>query len=312
LERSSSSDRAGKGPDGEAVSAQPAVARGKLLSREEYIEQVYFFHSLLDRLQENLPLQELMELLRHEVLATTKLPLAIEFMLDELKHAGGFASAMARLAHYFTSFQTFLVREAEDDRGRFDLRMAFEILEQEAKYRSATPLPAGVFFFQFEALCRNRLSYDRGLAAMAGDPIYDEMWSTWILTVRRQVGLVDLADLIYVRSAHYKPRRRDLLIDDERLTRPLFGEKEGRIARASQRKDPLLLFAAMQRQLGYPVVPRPQRRDEPNELLPQLARRVERMEARVKLLEEEQKGGIDLTKYYGTPPPFGSREPRGE
>ena len=28
-------------------------------------------------------------------------------------------------------------------------------------------------------------------------------------------------------------------------------------------------------------------------------RRVERLETRLKLIEEEQKGGIDLTKFYG-------------
>ena len=31
-------------------------------------------------------------------------------------------------------------------------------------------------------------------------------------------------------------------------------------------------------------------------------RRVERMETRLKLLEEEQRGGIDISRYY-TPPP---------
>ena len=37
---------------------------------------------------------------------------------------------------------------------------------------------------------------------------------------------------------------------------PLFGEKEGKIAKASRGRDPLFLFAALQRQLGYPEVPR--------------------------------------------------------
>ena len=35
---------------------------------------------------------------------------------------------------------------------------------------------------------------------------------------------------------------------------PLFGEKEGKIAKASRGRDPLYLFAALQRQLGYPEV----------------------------------------------------------
>jgi hypothetical protein len=274
------------------------------LSREEYIEQAYFFRRLLDRYPGNEPVQELMASIQQEVLSTTKLPMAIEFMLGELKHSGGFAQAMSRLSHYFTSFQTFLIREAEDDRGRFDLRIAFAILCKEAEYRAEKATTQGEFLFQFETLCRNRLSYDRGLAAMAEDPIYDAAWRNWILTVRRQIGLVDLADMIYVRSAHYRPRRRDLTVEDPALVQPLFGDKEGRIALANRRKDPLVLFASLQRQLGYPVVPRPERASETIDLLPQLARRVERMEARLKLLEEEQKGGIDLTKFYGGKHPF--------
>jgi hypothetical protein len=291
---------AGSHPERSAAGRQ---RRAAALEREEYVEQAYLFHAVLERMKTNVPVQELLEAVKHEVLATTKLPMAIDFMLSELKHAGGFATAMARLPHYFSPFQTFLVREAEDDRGRFDLRIALAVLEREAKYRSQNATPQGEFFFQFEVLCRNRLSYDRGLAAMADDPIFDDAWGSWILTVRRQVGLVDLSDLIYVRSAHYKPRRRDLLVEDPRLIQPLFGDKEGRIAMANRRKDPLLLFAAMQRQLGYPEVPRPQPPDETSDLLPQLARRLERMEQRVKLLEEENKGGIDLAQFYQHKPP---------
>jgi hypothetical protein len=288
--------------DARPVPSAPPATR---LPREEYVEQAYFFRRLLERFPANEPIQELMESIKHEVLATTKLPLAVDFMLAELKHSGGFAGAMARLPHYFTPYQTYLIREAEDDRGRFDMRIAFAILAKEAEYCSQQATPQGEFLFQFETLCRNRLSYDRGLAAMAEDPIYNEAWRQWILTVRRQVGLVDLADLIYVRSAYYKPRRRDLTVADPTLIQPLFGEKEGRIAHANRRKDPLLLFASLQRHLGYPIVPRPKPADETLDLVPQLARRLERMEARLKLLEEEHRGGIDLTRFFAGPPPPG-------
>ncbi len=273
-----------------------------LLLREEYVEQAYFFRTLSQRMQDNLPVQDLLETARHELLATTKLPMAIDFLMSELKHAGGFATAMARLPHYFTRFQTFLVEQAEDERGRFDFRVALAILRREAEYRSDAPSPQGAFLYQFESLCRNRLSYDLGLAAMALDPIYSPAWRQWILTVRRQVGLVDMADLIYVRSQHAARHPQDRpAVERPSPVELLFGEQEGRIALANRRKDPLLLFAALQRQLGYPQVPRPQPHDRAGALLPQLARRLERMEARVKLLEDEQKGGIDLTKFYGMP-----------
>jgi hypothetical protein len=78
----------------------------------------------------------------------------------------------------------------------------------------------------------------------------------------------------------------------------LFGEKEGRIAFGNRRKEPLFLFAGMQRHLGYPIVPRPVPPDQTNELVPQLARRLERLEARIKLMEEERRTGIDITKFY--------------
>jgi hypothetical protein len=71
----------------------------------------------------------------------------------------------------------------------------------------------------------------------------------------------------------------------------------------------------LQRHLGYPTVPRQERVRETIDLLPQLARRVERMEARLKLLEEEHKGGIDLSKFYAGKSPFlfpGDDRPEGK
>ncbi len=114
--------------------------------------------------------------------------------------------------------------------------------------------------------------------------------------------MIDIADLIYVRSEQY-------LIDCRRQGRDepdkpmLFGQKEGRIAMANRRKDPLLLFAALHRQLGYPEIPRLDPIDRTPEMLPMLIRQVERLETRIKLVEEEQRGGIDLTKFYAPPKP---------
>ncbi len=198
------------GPRRPPAASPDGFTVGPSLPREEYVEQAYFFRTLLERLKDNLPVQELMESIAQEILATTKLPLAINYLLTELKHTGGCATAMGRLNHYFSPFQTFLMREAEDDRGRMDLRVSLAILQKEAAYRTEEATPQGVFLYQFETLCRNRLNYDRGLAAAAGDPMFDASWREWILTVRRQVGLVDLADLIYVRSEFYwtQARRR--------------------------------------------------------------------------------------------------------
>ena len=270
-----------------------------MLEREEYVEQCYFFRVLRERLRQGIPMQDTLATLREEILSTTDLPKAIDFMDGELRHAGVFGTAMAKLAHYFTPFQSFVVGEAEREEGRFDLVVALEILEREANYRSEGVTPQGLFLYEFETLCRNRLGYDRGFAAIAADSLFDDAWREWILTVRRQVGIVDFADLLYVRSKAYVRDRVVRGLSADPADKPvLFGEKEGKIAAANRRKNPLLLFSALHRQLGYPAVPRPQPPDESVRLLPLLARRVERLEARIKLVEEEQREGIDLRRYY--------------
>ena len=283
------------------------------LQQEEYVEQHHFFRILGERLAENTPAQEVLATVREEVLATTKLPMAIDFMLAELKHLGRFSTGMNQLSHYFTPFQCYVMNEAENDRSRFDLRVGLDILAREAKYRTEPDIShQGLFLYQFETLCRNRLGYDQGLEAMAQDPSFDEQWREWILIVRRQIGIVELADMIYVRSSHYQQRRRQIgSLQDEATegdssptakdSPPLFGTREGRIAWANRQKDPLVMFAALHRQLGYPEVPRTQEADPEVRLLPMLARRVEQLEARLKLLEEEQRGGIQLERFYANP-----------
>ncbi len=300
------------------------------LGREEYVEQAHFFRALGERLVQNVPMQEVLLSVREEVLATTKLPMAIDFLLAELRHAGILGSAMSRLTHYFTPFQVFVVQESEDDRKKFDLRVGLEVLRREAEYRAESPSRPGLFLYQFEALCRNRLGYDRGLEAVALDPAFDVIWRDWILTVRRQIGMVDLADLIYVHSEHYYQRAgragtsaapsesaakesaqrevenpENLEVEDspagDTTGVVLFGDREGRIALANRHKDPLFLFASLHRQLGYPEIPRLQPANPEQALLPQLARRLEQLEARLKLVEEEQRGGLDLTKFYKHP-----------
>lgn len=272
------------------------------LDPEEYVEQAYLFRVLGDRVGRDVPVQELLTQIHHELLSTTKLPMAIEFLATELKHHGIMADGMRRLGHYFSPWQTFLIEQSEEDRGRFDFIIALKILQAEAEFRSKSNNLQGLFLYQFEAMCRNRLNYDRGLKAMSEDSAYPDQWKEWVLIVRRQLGLVDLADLIFGRSeAFIEYRQKRLGADASRPDYPiLFGVKEGRIAFANRHKDPLNLFAAMQRHLGYPAVPRFEKVDETREQIPQMLRRLERLETRIKLMEEENKQqGIDITKFYG-------------
>ena len=272
------------------------------LPREEYIEQAYLFRGLNNRLDASDPVQVVMKHLRDEILSTSKLPMAIDFILSELAHVGLMSSAMEQLGHYFTGFQTFVVSAAEDTQGRMDMRVAFLILEFEARFRAEDVSQVAMFLFQFETICLNHLDYGYGLEAMAKDPVYDEKWRQWISSIDRKIGMVGIADLIYVHSEHYQ-------LQQERIERStgeegssvevLFGDKEGRIALANRNKDPKYLFAALQRQIGYPEVPKPKKPDTKDEVLPKLLRQMERMEARMKMLEDENRsGGIDLDQFY--------------
>jgi hypothetical protein len=273
-----------------------------MLDREEYIEQSHLFRSLAERTTAGVAAQEALVSIGQEVLATSKLPMAIDYLVGELKLVGTLSTAMARLQHYFTAFQTFVMQQAEQEGGRFDLRTGLAMLEREASYRAEGATPQGLFFYRFECLSRNRLDYAHGLVAVADDDIFDATWQDWIQTVARQVGLIDLADLVYVRSPEYwRHERRSAALagrEEQAADRViLFGEKEGRIARANRGKDPLFFFAALQRQLGYPTIPRPAPIIPGAETPAMMARRIERLEFRVKLLEEEARGGIDLSRF---------------
>ena len=258
-----------------------------VLDREEYIEQAYFFKTFLERLDESLPSQDILESIKEEILTTTKLPLALDVLRGEMMLKGRLFEGMAVLSHYFSPFQTFV---------------ALQILEREARYRSDNQNPAGLFVYQFECISRNRLGYDRGMIAIADDPLYDTNWRDWILRTRLQLGAIDFADLIYLRSEYCLEERRKLTKVDEITSLPiLFGRQEGRIAKANRGKDPLYLFAALQRQLGYPTVPRSKSLRD-SQLPPQLEQRLQRIEKRLQLLEADTKGQFDLTEFYAKPP----------
>ena len=81
------------------------------------------------------------------------------------------------------------------------------------------------------------------------------------------------ADLFYDRLFEVAPQVKPMFpadLTEQRRQNPdyqlpvpaLFGEKEGKIAKANRGRDPLYLFAALQRQLGYPEVPRPRPRPD--------------------------------------------------
>ena len=282
-----------------------------MLDREESIEQVYFFRAFRERLIDGMTSQDILSRVGDELLSTTKLPLAVSFLAAEIKVNGLMGPAMARLSHYFTPFQAFVVSKAEEDFSRFPMDQALLILEREATYRADNPTAAGLFVYQFETLSRNRLGFTKGLDSVAADPFYNEDWSEYISTLQARLGDVDFADLIFVRSQFLVTERRRRDADFVPKHPTLFGEKEGKIARANRGRDPLYLFSALQRQLGYPEVPRPRRPDEAEARIALLEQRVTLLENRLKGLESD--GGdirlADLTvkpeDTAGTPEGWG-------
>lgn len=273
------------------------MSTAAVLDREEHIEQAYFFRILRERMAENLAAQEILDHVHQELLSTTRLPYAVQFLAAELKHSGLLSSGFARLPHYFTAFQTFVIRGTEVETMRFSADTALLVLEREALYRAEAPTPPGLFVYQFETLSRNRLGYDDGLEAMARDPLYDAAWRDFLGWVRRQVGVVDFSDLVYLRSECFVSEQRRAEAGYEPPLPPLFGEKEGKIARASRGRDPLHLFAALQRQLGYPEVPRARPPDDLAARLLTLQAKFRELEMRLKLMEAEMRGQVDLSEF---------------
>jgi hypothetical protein len=163
------------------------------------------------------------------------------------------------------------------------------------------------------------LGYTDGLKAMANDPMYSEEWGRWIMRLAASLGERELAEVVYLASQHFQNRRTTsrspmntspadskAAPDEPSATTPaaaLFGDQEGRIAKANIGRDPLYFFAALQRQLGYPSVPRSisAEADENKKLPPFLEARLNKIEQRLKITEMEVKGGIDLTRFYKQP-----------
>ena len=215
---------------------------------------------------------------------------------------------MERISHYFTQFQAHVVSQAESVLSRKGQRWGrykgygsgLEPARASASGADSPSLPA-LFVFQFEAISRNRLGYTRGLAAMAGDPYYNEDWVDYILTLRSRLGDVDFADLIFVRSEQFVRERRRTSPDFVPKFPILFGEKEGKIARANRGRDPMYLFMALQRQLGYPEVPRLRRPDELEARVLLLEQKIAMLENRLKSAESDIQHDVDLAQVLVKP-----------
>lgn len=271
------------------------------LSSEEYVEQAYLFRVARERWSDGQPFQDILAAVQHELLSTTKLPWAVDVLLAELRHSGMMHDAVARLSHYFTPLQALILQRAEEDNNRFTIASALTILQREAEYRARGASEAGMFVFEVEAISRNRLGYADGLDAMRQDGFYSDAWRDYMGLVQSQIGVRELAELIFGRSQHYVDRRR---ASDPSYTPSfpvLFGEKEGRIAAANMGKEPMYLFATLQRQLDYPEVPRLPRQDERALEITVIRQVIESLKVRLSVLEAEVLGKVDPKQFVAPP-----------
>ena len=172
-----------------------------VLEREEYIEQVYFFRTLRERLVDGLPSQEILARIGEELLSTTKLPIAVSFLHAEMKSTGVMGPAMERISHYFTPFQAHVVSQAENDTSRFPMEQALLVLEREAKFKSEGPVARRPF-----SCFSSRRSRATGWDTTRGSPAWrptrftPKTGKTTSSPCRTRLGDVDFADLIFVRS----------------------------------------------------------------------------------------------------------------
>src|SRR6266545_1887588 len=54
-----------------------------VLDREEYVEQAYLFRAIRERLADNQPAQDILLRVHEELLASTRLPYAVQFLVAE-------------------------------------------------------------------------------------------------------------------------------------------------------------------------------------------------------------------------------------
>ena len=73
------------------------------------------------------------------------------------------------------------------------------------------------------------------------------------------------------------------------------------VAKANHGRDPLYLFAALQRQLNYPEVPRIKAKDDPAVKFLEMRAKIRELETRLKLVEGELRGNVDLSEFMAKP-----------
>ena len=175
------------------------------------------------------------------------------------------------------------MQQTEDERKQFTLRSDFSSLSARGGYRAAQPTQPGLFVYHFRSARPQSLGYDEGLTAMRGDPFYDPDWRDFLALVQapdrrgrfRRYRVFALAVLCAGSAVVGRLCSAGLA---------LVWREEGKIAKANRGRDPLYLFAALQRQLGYPEVPRSKPKDD-------VGSRIEALKVKIRAGNPPEAGG---------------------
>ena len=116
-----------------------------MLEREEYIEQAYLFKALGERMRENMATQDLLLWIKEEILSTTRLPMAMDFLAAELKLQGRLPRRWRSWRIISRRFKPMWLARRKTNGAKFDISVALKILEREARYRAEGSNAAGNF-----------------------------------------------------------------------------------------------------------------------------------------------------------------------
>ena len=235
-----------------------------VLDREEYVEQAYFFRTFRERSPTTCRRRTSSTRVHEELLTSTRLPYAVQFLAAELKHTGLARHGFAKLPHYFTAFQAFVVAAGRGGEDAVpDGRPRSWCSNARPRTAPRQPTQAGAVRLPVRDDRPQPARLPRRLRRDDGRPVLRRR----LAGIHRRTGRGRSATSTSPtsstcgRSCTCIEQRRANPAFEPPLP-PLFGEKEGKIAKASRGRDPLYLFAALQRQLGYPEVPRYKQRDD--------------------------------------------------
>ena len=135
---------------------------------------------------------------------------------------------------------------------------------------------------------------------MRGDPFYDPDWRDFLALVQapdrrgrfRRYRVFALAVLCAGSAVVGRLCSAGLAI---------VWREGGQDRQGQSRPRPLYLFAALQRQLGYPEVPRSKPKDDVGSRIEALKVKIRELETRLKLVEGEVQGRVDLSEFLAKP-----------